>query len=177
MCISILAQTSNLSRSLNLLQYSNHLLLLLRTQPNAGNPPTREHSPSKGSNKNESRLASPRTGIGYPPTLDPSASSASSYVAFLGHLDGIHQRAQPTRNDNAVPARDPAAEDFAALKVTMKGLDIELPDHIIAGLAKRYDGMTPMERFLSEEGYWVPGGSVQGSHYGGSTQGAPHRRE
>lgn len=58
----------------------------------------------------------------------------------------------------------------------MEGLGVELPDRTIAHLAKKYDGITPMERFLSEEGYWVPGSRGQVSHQAGSTyEGRPRR--
>lgn len=63
-----------------------------------------------------------------------------------------------------------------ALKTTMKGLGIELPDSMIAGLARKYDGMTSMERFLSEEGYWVPGSKSAVYHNRFTNQGHHHRR-
>lgn len=73
-------------------------------------------------------------------------------------------------------ARNTPAQDFAALKATMEGLGVELPDQTIAHLAKRYDGMMPVERFLSEGGYWVPGSRGQVSHPEGSTyEGRPRR--
>ena len=43
-----------------------------------------------------------------------------------------------------------------AIRTTLRGLGVEPDDGILAGLASRYDGFTPMTRFLVEKGHWTP---------------------
>jgi len=58
---------------------------------------------------------------------------------------------------NPTVAHNRAAEDVDALKATLRELGVELPDHLVARIARRYTGATAIERLLAEESYWVPG--------------------
>ncbi|MCJ1247771.1 hypothetical protein MMC30_004986 [Trapelia coarctata] len=143
-----------------------------KSQARLSNPHSSKHSSSETSNNKRPHAATPHTGSGYTPTRRASTPSISSYPASLGYFNVDQHRAQSIHS--AIPTRDTLVEDAAALKITMEGLGIELPDTIIADLAKKHDGMTPMERFLAEEGYWVPGSRSQGTHGDGITREAEH---
>jgi len=152
-----------------LFYYANHSFLLRRAQAKSSNPRSSERLLSQVASNNRPRPATSHTGSGHTPTTHPSTPSASSYSGSLGYLNVDHHSALPVPHTHTV--RDTSAEDFAAVKITMAGLGIELPDQVIATLARKHDGMTPMERFLSEEGHWVPDSRSQGNHYKGGSQG------
>lgn len=162
------------SRRCTLLRYTNHLVLLCRAQTRLSTPRSSVHSLPEVYNNPRSHGASSSTGTVHTPTPSASTPSCSSYPASLGYPNSDRHREPPRREP--LPARDASVPDVAALKATMEGLGVELPDQVIAGLAQRYDGMTPLERFLSEEGYWVPGSRGQADHHEGGTYEGRHRR-
>ncbi|MCJ1391608.1 hypothetical protein MMC18_004472 [Xylographa bjoerkii] len=45
---------------------------------------------------------------------------------------------------------------ITAMRATLKQLGIEVEEKILAKLVEGYDGVMPMERYLAENGYWVP---------------------
>lgn len=155
-------------------RYANHLIPIHRAPTRLSNPRSSAHSLPEVYSNNRSRPASCYTTAAHTPTPSAYTPSSSSYPASLGYSTSDRYRAQPTPSPPV--ARNTPAQDFAALKATMEGLGVELPDQTIAHLAKRYDGVTPMERFLSEEGYWVPGSRGQVSHPEGSTDERRPRR-
>ena len=65
---------------------------------------------------------------------------------------------------------DPDHERLEALKATLMQLGVELgvdlPEHVAIEMAKDYNGVTPLRRFLAEKGYWYPGHTTSSNSTG-----------
>lgn len=81
-----------------------------------------------------------------------TAPQSSSTVPLT--FNNLTDHTQATAQLSAQPAIAYNAR-VQAIHTALQQLEITLPAHAIAELTGKFDGMTSVERFLAEEGYWV----------------------